>query len=314
MSEPTTPSASPAGWYPANVDGQERYWDGAQWTEMLRPFAGGPTTVTVPAAEPEREAAAKLPWYKRKAIIIPVGVLAGIIVISSIGNAIAGGGRSDDADAKPAVTQTVDEAVDEDKPVEVRVPETAGKTAKEAVALLENEGLEVDFSAAEGVAIDKDNWVVLSTTPAAGVAVMTGDTIVVNVEKVLTEAEKAAAAAEEQRKAAEAAIAAMTLGQKNAVKSAQSYLSYSAFSRAGLGQQLTSEYGEGYPAEDAEFAIVYLEQNGLVDWNAEAAESAKSYLDYSSFSRDGLFEQLTSEYGEGFTADQANYALSQVGY
>jgi len=50
------------------------------------------------------------------------------------------------------------------------------------------------------------------------------------------------------------------------------------------------------------------------DWNAEAVESAESYLEFTSFSRQGLFDQLTSEYGEGFTPDQANHALAAVGY
>jgi hypothetical protein len=52
----------------------------------------------------------------------------------------------------------------------------------------------------------------------------------------------------------------------------------------------------------------------MVDWNAEAVDSAKSYLEFSSFSKSGLFEQLTSEYGEQFTPEQANYALKAVGY
>ena len=46
----------------------------------------------------------------------------------------------------------------------------------------------------------------------------------------------------------------------------------------------------------------------------EAAEAAKSYLDVMSFSRDGLFDQLTSSHGAGFTADQANAGLAAVGY
>lgn len=83
------------------------------------------------------------------------------------------------------------------------------------------------------------------------------------------------------------------------------YLGHSAFSRAGILQQLTSEYGEGYPPEDAEFAIARLETEGGVDRNAEAAESAASYLSHSAFSRQGLLQQLTSEYGEGFTPEQA---------
>lgn len=251
----------------------------------------------------------KAPWYKRKGIVIPVGVLAGIIVISGVGNAIAGGGRGDDTDARP-VSQSQQQGQEEEPVaevvVEVEVPDTTGLTAKEALALIENAGLEVEFSAEEGIVLDRDNWVVLSTTPAAGDTAQEGDTVVVNVEKPLTEEEKAAQAAEE-------AFAAMSVAQQSAVRSAQSYLDFSGFSRAGLLQQLTSEYGEGYEPADAEFAVAHLEQSGAVDWNAEAVESATDYLEFQGFSRQGLFEQLTSEYGSGFTPEQANYALDQVG-
>ncbi|MGV8973085.1 MAG: Ltp family lipoprotein [Rhodoglobus sp.] len=95
--------------------------------------------------------------------------------------------------------------------------------------------------------------------------------------------------------------------------SAQSYLSVKGFSRSGLVEQLSSEYGEGYPIADAEFAVARLEAEGGVDWNAEAAESAKSYMEFKSFSRQGLLDQLTSEYGEGFTSEQAEYGVSTTG-
>lgn len=36
MTDSITPSA-PAGWFPAGVEGQERYWDGAVWTDQVRP-------------------------------------------------------------------------------------------------------------------------------------------------------------------------------------------------------------------------------------------------------------------------------------
>lgn len=104
----------------------------------------------------------------------------------------------------------------------------------------------------------------------------------------------------------------LPMGQKNAVKSAQSYLRNMAFSRAGLFQQLTSEYGEGYTEEDAEAAIALIEENGKVDWNAEAAESAENYISGMAFSRNGLYQQLTSEYGEHFTDEQATYAISYL--
>jgi host cell surface-exposed lipoprotein len=48
------------------------------------------------------------------------------------------------------------------------------------------------------------------------------------------------------------------------------------------------------------------------DWNKEAVESARSYLEDSPMSRDGLIEQLTSSYGEGFTYEQALYAVNKV--
>ena len=104
----------------------------------------------------------------------------------------------------------------------------------------------------------------------------------------------------------------MTTAQKNAYQSAKSYLNYMAFSRQGLIDQLTSEYADAYALEDATYAVDALEANSEVDWNEEAYESAKSYLDYMAFSRQGLIDQLTSEYGEQFEADQAEYAVATL--
>ncbi|MFZ8758480.1 Ltp family lipoprotein [Microbacterium sp. HMH0099] len=306
-----------AGWYPdVNAPGTERYYDGTGWTAHSRPISVTPSAPVAPVDAETRTT--KAPWFKRKAVIIPVGILAGLIVISGVGSAM-GSGRSDVTEAsdkqvevvEPVVEETEAVAEETEAVVEVSVPETTGLTAKEAQALLENAGLETEFSAAEGIVIDRDNWTVLSTTPAAGSTAKSGDTIVVNVEKKADAAAPAPAPA--QPAPAEPAEPSMTTAQSSAVRSAESYLDFGGFSRAGLTQQLTSEYGEGYAAEDAEFAIAYLESAGKVDWNQEAVQSAESYLDFMGFSRDGLFEQLTSAYGEQFTADQANFALTAVG-
>ncbi len=104
----------------------------------------------------------------------------------------------------------------------------------------------------------------------------------------------------------------MTMSQKNVIRAAQEYLEYSAFSRAGLFTQLTSEYGSQYPEEDAEFALSYLDENDLVDWNEQAVRSAQDYLEYSAFSRTGLIDQLSSEYGSQFTQEQAEYAVDHL--
>jgi hypothetical protein len=47
-----------------------------------------------------------------------------------------------------------------------------------------------------------------------------------------------------------------------------------------------------------------------VDWNEQAAKSAKSYLDYTSFSRQGLIDQLEFE---GFATQQAIYGVNTTG-
>jgi hypothetical protein len=50
-----------------------------------------------------------------------------------------------------------------------------------------------------------------------------------------------------------------------------------------------------------------------VDYNAEAVESARSYLEFSSFSCQGLIDQLSSQAGDQFTVDQATFAAGQTG-
>jgi hypothetical protein len=46
--------------------------------------------------------------------------------------------------------------------------------------------------------------------------------------------------------------------------------------------------------------------------NRRALESAESYLALSGFSKQGLYEQLSSSYGEGFTQAEAQYAVDHV--
>ena len=106
--------------------------------------------------------------------------------------------------------------------------------------------------------------------------------------------------------------AGFTAAQKNAYKSAQSYLEFMAFSKEGLIDQLSSEYGDGYDREDAEVAVEALEEAGKVDWVEQAKKSAQNYLDFMSFSKDGLIEQLESEYGDKYTHEQAVEAVEAV--
>ena len=101
----------------------------------------------------------------------------------------------------------------------------------------------------------------------------------------------------------------LTRPQKNAVRSANSYLEFSSFSRNGLIFQLSSEYGGGYDVRDATVAVDSLS----VDWNTQAVRSANSYLEMSGFSCNGLINQLSSEYGSKYTQSQARYGAQQAG-
>lgn len=316
----------PAGWYadPHNASGQ-RYWDGAQWTpHTAAPTAEAAAAGTVPLvstapgtarypsiadvtrvtashhpidagvplvpggdlapsgalAAPAKRGFPHLKWWQWA--LIAVGVL---VVIGAISGAINGGRSSAGSAVDDPVVASQPSGEAEAESVMVAVPNVVGMDGAAARAALEALGFEVTYDG-------DDTMPVIAQDVAEGAEAEEGSTIVLTLEEKPT----------------------LTLGQQNAIDSAQSYLDFSGFSRAGLFGQLTSEYGEGFEPADAEFALVYLEQNGLVDWNAEAVESARSYLDFSSFSRQGLYEQLTSEYGEQFTPDQANHALAAVGY
>lgn len=101
---------------------------------------------------------------------------------------------------------------------------------------------------------------------------------------------------------------AETSGQKNAKKAAQNYLSMTGFSRQGLIDQLSSEYGDQYSVEDATYGVDA--QNA--DWNEQAYRSAKNYLDMTAFSRQGLIDQLSSDYGDKYTVEQATYGADKA--
>lgn len=208
------------------------------------------------------------------AFFVVVGVAAGL------------SGGSDDAASRGDGAPTT--AVDRETSDTIEVPDVVGMSLADATAAIEAAGLTVGTIGDAGE--------VESQAPSGGQSVDPKSQVMLTVVD---------RAAEEAAKG--------TVSQQNAYQAAQSYLSFTSFSRAGLIDQLTSEYGDGYPPEDAEFAVARLEAEGGVDWNAEAAEAAASYLGFTSFSRQGLLDQLTSEYGDGFTPEQAEYGVSTTG-
>ncbi len=96
----------------------------------------------------------------------------------------------------------------------------------------------------------------------------------------------------------------------NALMSAYSYINSCHLSKVKVYEQLISEDGEKFPTDAAQYAIDNLE----VDWKEIALDSAKSYYysRYLSMSKRGVFEMLTSEDGERFTTEEAQYAIDHL--
>lgn len=95
---------------------------------------------------------------------------------------------------------------------------------------------------------------------------------------------------------------------KSALRKADSYANMQHMSKKGLYDQLTSEYGEKFTPEAAQYAI----DNVKADWNANALAKAKSYQEMQHMSPAAIHDQLTSEYGEKFTEAEADYAIENL--
>ena len=95
---------------------------------------------------------------------------------------------------------------------------------------------------------------------------------------------------------------------KSALRKAKIYADTMNMSKTGIYDQLTSEYGEKFTVEAAQYAI----DNITVDWRENALKKAKLYQETMSMSPAAIYDQLTSEYGEKFTAEEAQYAIDNL--
>ena len=95
---------------------------------------------------------------------------------------------------------------------------------------------------------------------------------------------------------------------KSALRKAKVYSDTMSMSKAGLYDQLTSEYGEKFSDEAAQYAMDNLE----ADWNKNALKKAKVYQETMAMSPSAIYDQLVSEYGEKFTEEEAQYAVDNL--
>ena len=95
---------------------------------------------------------------------------------------------------------------------------------------------------------------------------------------------------------------------KNALEKAKSYSNMMYMSKQGIYDQLTSEYGEKFSADAAQYAI----DNLNADYKKNALEKAKTYQNTMNMSKNAIYDQLISEYGEKFTVEEAQYAIDNL--
>ncbi|WP_419867316.1 Ltp family lipoprotein [Clostridium perfringens] len=95
---------------------------------------------------------------------------------------------------------------------------------------------------------------------------------------------------------------------KSALRKAKVYSDTMSMSKEGLYDQLTSEYGEKFSAEAAQYAVDNLNAN----WKENALKKAKVYQETMAMSPSAIYDQLVSEYGEKFTAGEAQYAVDNL--
>ena len=201
---------------------------------------------------------------------------------------------------------------------DIEVPDVVGMNCGEAASNLEFTGFEVEVSSDSGkTVIDKTNWTVLEQKPSAGEMAREGSVVELLVTKTDKKSKKAddaksddasekAADADEKEQASQ--DESVPKEYKTALRKAEQYSELMHMSKKGIYDQLTSEYGEKYSPEAAQYAV----DNMKADWNANALAKAKDYQDMMDMSPAAIYDQLVSEYGEQFTPEEAQYAVDNL--
>jgi hypothetical protein len=94
----------------------------------------------------------------------------------------------------------------------------------------------------------------------------------------------------------------------SALDQAGTYSSTMHLSKAGIYDQLTSQYGGKFTAPAAQYAI----DNVKSDWNANALAQAKTYQSTMHLSPAAVRDQLVSDNGGKFLPAEADYAIAHL--
>lgn len=164
----------------------------------------------------------------------------------------------------------------------------------------------------------KKLWIIIAIFVVIGImgeendenTVSTTNNEMTNVEKMDSAVEQAESTTgnDEVSEAIEVVEEDIPTEFKSALKTAKTYSDTMHMSKAGIYDQLVSEYGEQFTEEAAQYAIDNLE----VDWKENALKMAETYQETMSMSLKAIYDQLISEYGEQFTEEEAQYAIDNL--
>lgn len=248
------------------------------------PVTSTPPTVNATPAIPDVSQKIKKPFYKKWWFWVSVVVLI-LVVISA-----AGGGEEDslaNAGAGNAITQSSepdDPAADIADKNKVTVIDFSAMSKTDIEAWAQSNKVTCTFSEEYSDTVASGS--VISQSNAANDTVREGATIKI----VISKGKKP------------------SIEYQNALSKAESYSEIMHMSKKAIYDQLTSEYGEKFPADAAQYAIDNLD----TDYKANALEKAKSYQKTMHMSKSAIYDQLVSEYGEQFTAEEAQYAIDHL--
>lgn len=185
---------------------------------------------------------------------------------------------------------------------------SSGTVTKESVKQPESISATYEGITEDGTVISKDDFTVVATYED-GTTEEISDFKIDNVTLVENETATITVTAGDVSTTVDiTGTAPVSQEYKNALSKAESYANMMYMSKQGIYDQLVSEYGERFTAEEAQYAV----DNLNADWNANALEKAKSYYTEMAMSKDAVYQQLVSEYGEKFTAEEAQYAVDNL--
>ncbi|GLK18760.1 Ltp family lipoprotein [Herbiconiux flava] len=295
MSNPT--DLPPGGWYPdAQNAGFDRYWDGTNWSDQVRasatPVAQATATATIPPVAPQPATGAARPIALALAALI-VGIVALLFGLVPIFGALVG--------IAAVVLAVLALRKQQSKGMAVAGLVTGG------IAVLASISVTAGLGAAVNSSSVKDPVSIVVEEPAKSPSPSPSPTeteaaVATPTAAPVEPAPPAPAAPEPE------AAPSVPVEYGSALIKAISYSELMHMSKRGIYDQLTSEYGEQFSAEAAQYAVDTM----TADWNKNALLKAREYQETMAMSPEAIRDQLASEYGEKFTPEEADYAVQNL--